>query len=71
MRTLLSFLLFALWDGEVLLAGAVGDSRDGGAIYAAAVVLPAKEGPALTLPSETSWSNSPHSQLSSAWLLSS
>ncbi len=47
-------LLFALWDGEVLLAGAVGDSRDGGAIYAAAVGLQAKEGPALTLPSETS-----------------
>lgn len=44
-------LLFALWGGEALLAGAVGDAKDGGAIYTAAVVLPAKAGFALTHPS--------------------
>ena len=44
-------LLFALEGGEALLAGAVGDSKGGGAIYTAALVLRAKAGFALTLPS--------------------
>jgi hypothetical protein len=44
-------LLFALEGDEALFAGAVGDSRGGGAIYTAALVLRAKAEFALTHPS--------------------